>query len=306
MIDSKSNEHGLSNTGTGSPTCVKQSPIAAKKIALRDLQNDNRIMVPKPLGNSLLKERGPFTNALKVSGTKRPIPECPLSPPCHKSPSSSGTTGHLIYARRKSESEQCKSNTCNYSGSNSSCRQPTLSHEEQETPRQQTQMKEPKISCFPAFAPIPMASLMTFSSGGPSVPLSLGNQSGAPSVPLSLGNPVSGLSLAESNYPTVTSMVPPPINPQGMRDQQWKERFLLLQTFLRDCDNSNQEDYIQMLQSLSSADLSRHAVELEKRAIQLSLEEAKEVQRMMVLNVLGKSLVKKNLSPSTQQVQSEK
>nr|AFK49386.1 unknown [Medicago truncatula] len=58
---------------------------------------------------------------------------------------------------------------------------------------------------------------------------------------------------------------------------------------LRKLDQSDQAEYIQMLQSLSSVELSRHAVELEKRSIQLSLEEAKELQRVAVLNVLGKS-----------------
>ncbi|KAF4368313.1 hypothetical protein G4B88_008617 [Cannabis sativa] len=63
-----------------------------------------------------------------------------------------------------------------------------------------------------------------------------------------------------------------------------------------------QVDYIKMLWSLSSVELNRHAVELEKRSIQLSLEEAKELQRVQVLNVLGKPSV----SSSTHQNQPEK
>ncbi|KAL5079589.1 hypothetical protein RYX36_008011 [Vicia faba] len=70
----------------------------------------------------------------------------------------------------------------------------------------------------------------------------------------------------------------------------WEERYQHLLAFLRMLDQSDQADYIQMLQSLSSVELSRHAVELEKRSIQLSLEEAKELQRVAALNVLGKSV----------------
>ncbi|MBA0829156.1 hypothetical protein Goarm_013776, partial [Gossypium armourianum] len=44
------------------------------------------------------------------------------------------------------------------------------------------------------------------------------------------------------------------------------------------------------LRSLSAVELSKHAIELEKRSIQLSLEEAKELQRVAVLNVLGKTM----------------
>ncbi|KAJ1702721.1 hypothetical protein LUZ63_002500 [Rhynchospora breviuscula] len=70
--------------------------------------------------------------------------------------------------------------------------------------------------------------------------------------------------------------------------QDWKERFIRLQAFLKSCDQSNQEDYIRMLRSLSAVGRSKHAIELEKRAIHLLLEEGKELHRMKVLNVLGK------------------
>ncbi|XP_078163396.1 uncharacterized protein LOC144558420 isoform X2 [Carex rostrata] len=70
--------------------------------------------------------------------------------------------------------------------------------------------------------------------------------------------------------------------------QDWKERFIRLQAYLKNCDQSNQEDYIRMLRSLSAGGRSKHAVDLEKRAIHLLLEEGKELHRMKVLNVLGK------------------
>ncbi|XP_020247775.1 uncharacterized protein LOC109825341 [Asparagus officinalis] len=59
--------------------------------------------------------------------------------------------------------------------------------------------------------------------------------------------------------------------------------------FLKSCDQSNHEDYIHKLISLSAAERSRHAYELEKRAIHLTLEEGKELHRVRVLNVLNKA-----------------
>ncbi|KAJ6346496.1 hypothetical protein OIU78_009011 [Salix suchowensis] len=85
----------------------------------------------------------------------------------------------------------------------------------------------------------------------------------------------------------------------------WEERYCQLQILLKKLDESDQEEYAQKLRSVSSVELSRHAIELEKRSIQLSLEEAKEVQRVAILNVLGKSL-KNFKAPSTHQSQSEK
>ncbi|KAL1190182.1 hypothetical protein V5N11_016577 [Cardamine amara subsp. amara] len=71
---------------------------------------------------------------------------------------------------------------------------------------------------------------------------------------------------------------------------EWEERYHNLQMLLNKLNDSDQtEDHVQMLWSLSAAELSRHAVELEKRSIQFSLEEAREMQRVAALNVLGRS-----------------
>lgn len=93
---------------------------------------------------------------------------------------------------------------------------------------------------------------------------------------------------------------------QVVRDQHWRDRFIQLQTFLKCFDNSNQEAYVQMIKSFTSEERSRHAVELEKRAIHLSLEEGREMQRMKALNVLGKS-APNNYPPSlSSRVKAEK
>ncbi|XP_076934912.1 uncharacterized protein LOC143601369 [Bidens hawaiensis] len=77
-------------------------------------------------------------------------------------------------------------------------------------------------------------------------------------------------------------------NAKGFSIQHWEERYKKLQNFLKALDSSNQDDYRQMLHSLSSAGLSRIVVELEKRAIILSMEEAKEVQRAKLVDILDK------------------
>ncbi|CAI9104828.1 OLC1v1003595C1 [Oldenlandia corymbosa var. corymbosa] len=66
----------------------------------------------------------------------------------------------------------------------------------------------------------------------------------------------------------------------------WEGRIFQLNYLLNKLDGSDQKDYIEMLRSLSSVELSKHAVELEKRSIQLSLDEGKEIQRIQVLDVL--------------------
>ncbi|XP_047046259.1 nascent polypeptide-associated complex subunit alpha, muscle-specific form-like [Lolium rigidum] len=79
-----------------------------------------------------------------------------------------------------------------------------------------------------------------------------------------------------------------PASLQRSSNQDWKERFLRLQEFLKSNEQSGQEEYIRMLHSLSSVGRSKHAIELEKRAVNLLIEEGKELQKMKSLNVLGK------------------
>ncbi|CAN7133414.1 hypothetical protein BRARA_H01809 [Brassica rapa] len=72
---------------------------------------------------------------------------------------------------------------------------------------------------------------------------------------------------------------------------EWEERYHHLQMLLNKLNDSDQTDHhLHTLWSFSSAELSKHAVDLEKRSIQLSLEEAREMQRVAALNVLGRSV----------------
>lgn len=290
MINSKLNSNRLGDNGSGLPTYHKQPPVAIKKIPLRDVQNDNRSL----LHSHTESEGGSIADAIKTSGTKRLTPDCPQSPPCHQFFSSNGANDHLVYARRRFESELGKRRILDQPNKNANNLHSTqFCQNMQQIPQQQTQMKDRNVYCAPAFAPIPLASLVTFAFG-------------EPSVPLSMGKPSNELLDVESNYLKVTSEVPHSVHSKETDDQQRKERFLRLQKVLKQCDEFDQNDYIQMLRSFSPSELSRHAIELEKRAIQLTVEEGKEIQRMKELNILGKSVPKNNPSPITQQVPAKK
>ncbi|KAI4297865.1 hypothetical protein L6164_037726 [Bauhinia variegata] len=273
-IDSKLSEYGLGNNKMDLPNRDKQVPPPVKKTALRDLQNDNKIMVPTSIGSSsFLKDKSPNADSNRVSGTKRPTSEYAVSHHLHQSPGNNAANGHLVYVRRKSEAELGKSSA----GDNVSINVYPHSRQlgEDETGRQNPLIKERNVSCFPAFSPFPMTSSIS--------------STGKPSVPLPPGKSALRLAPVDSNYVSASSS-PTIGNPRGLKNVPWEERYHRLQMLLRKLDQSDNEDYIQMLWSLSSTELSRQAVELEKRSIQLSLEEAKELQCVTALNVLGKSL----------------
>ncbi|XP_022948063.1 uncharacterized protein LOC111451757 [Cucurbita moschata] len=252
-IDSK-----LSNSGKESPAHEKQLQISAKKTALRDLQNDNRVVASNCTGSSpLLKERGPSSDFIKVSGNNKPSPVFTTSPPRLVSSTSNTTTGHLVYIRRKSDADIAKSSPCD-SSSIKADYQSKLG-QLAETVHLKSQVKELQDHCFPAFAPFTMVSPM--------------NASGKPSVPHKYGI---NLATAESDFDSAE-----------WKNLQWEHRYHQLELLLNKLNQSDQQDYLQVLRSLSSVELSRHAVELEKRSIHLSFEEAKELQRVGVLNVLG-------------------
>lgn len=296
MINSKLNSNRLGDNSSGLPSYHKQPPVAIKKIPLRDVQNDSRSLLhihTEPDGVST-------TDAIKLSGTKRFTPDCPQSPPSHQFFSSNGANDHVVYARRRFESELGERRILDQINKNADNLHSTqFCHNMQEIPQQQPQMKDHNVYCAPAFAPIPLASLMTFAFG-------------EPSVPLSNGKPGNSLPDVESYYRKVTSEVPRLGHSKETDDQWKKERFLHLQKLLKHCDEFDQNDYIQsnssdsnrtcsklcntllflilkvlnlcfvlcvllVLRSFSPIELSRHAIELEKRAIQLTVEEGKNM-----------------------------
>ncbi|XP_023532404.1 uncharacterized protein LOC111794586 isoform X2 [Cucurbita pepo subsp. pepo] len=222
-IDSK-----VSDSGKEAPAHEKQLQISAKKTALRDLQNDNRLAASNCTG------RGPSSEFIKVSSNNKPSPVFTTSPPRLLSSTSNTANGHLVYIRRKSDADIAKSSPCD-SSSIKADYQSKLG-QLAETVHLKSHVKELQNHCFPAFSP----STVVF-----------------------------------------------PMNANGWKNLQWEHRYHQLELLLNKLNQSDQQDYLQVLRSLSSVELSRHAVELEKRSIHLSFEEAKELQRVGVLNVLG-------------------
>ncbi|XP_031379782.1 uncharacterized protein LOC116194981 [Punica granatum] len=280
-MDSKSTERGHGNMESDLASGDKQLPIAAKKTALRELRNENRIIVPSTTKSlSSFKDKDPTGDPNKVAGTKRPPPqtcsEFSVSPPRSVSPGGNAANG-LVYVRRKSEAETAKSGIGDRTNTTPNNLQPGPLSTQEESLKQQSQIKEPKIVSYPAFASIPFTS-PTGSSAKASVPLPLG---------------MAGMKMGSSVEPKYGSTAPassPTENSKMVKNWDWEERYKQLQKLLSDLEQADHKDYLQMLRSLSSVDLSWHAVELEKRSIQLSLEEAKEMQRVALLNVLGKSV----------------
>ncbi|CAL1398232.1 unnamed protein product [Linum trigynum] len=271
MINPKFGEYGLGRTEQNfSAGGDKQFPVAVKKAALRDVQNQNR--AHNFISNSpLTKNSGQNMDTIsKVSGTKRPSPESPIAH--NQSPNGNVASAQLVYVRRKSEAETSKTSA-------NSPNQKQVGHSGETNQLKSPTKEQPKVSRFSALtAPMPVGTTIS-TSGKTSV-----------SLPITQSSTPRFASVQSTYHPFPASSVPLSGSGNGMRDMHWEERYCQLQVLLKKIDQSDQEDYIQMLQSLSSVELNRHAVELEKRSIQLSLEEAKEIQRVAFLNVLGRNL----------------
>uniref|UniRef100_A0A2P2JZL6 Uncharacterized protein n=1 Tax=Rhizophora mucronata TaxID=61149 RepID=A0A2P2JZL6_RHIMU len=222
-VDSKFSEYKLGNGGANLSTHDTQFPIAVKKMALRDVQNE--IRSPSSIGNpKLSKDRGTNTDVVMASGAKRPLTEDPVNS-SHYQPANA----HLVYVRRKPEAEISKSNASDSRMINSDCsnsRQPG-----QQASQSQQQMKEPKVPSLLAFPSVPVASSVS--------------KSGKPSVSFSPGQSNPRFSSLESNKHPVASAVPLANNLKGIQKMQWEERYYQLQSLLKQLDESDQEDYIQ-------------------------------------------------------------
>ncbi|KMT01235.1 hypothetical protein BVRB_9g212530 [Beta vulgaris subsp. vulgaris] len=283
-VDTKFGELTSGNSEAGLAGLEKQLPVPLKKTPLRDLQSENNIVAQKGSSIPLALKEVAITEAAKVSGIKRPSPDSPMSPH-QQSSSSSGANGHLVYVRRKSEAETGKSSTNEVINDNAIPPQPSqVVHQEVEL-RPKSQINESQMQPLPAYSPFP-ASVMSVPSGKPSIPFPLGSSN-------------TKMAFEEPRSQAVPSTITVAVE-ERVKKQNWEERYIELQMYLKKLDQSSLEDHLQLLRSLSAVELSRHAVELEKQAIQLSLEQGKELQRVKALNVLGKSM-KTSCGPSAQQ-----
>ncbi|KAG6533717.1 uncharacterized protein LOC121980899 [Zingiber officinale] len=262
------------------PAGEQKDTVSVKKVALRELPKESGNIINKlPMNSPIAKEKEFDSNSVKVvttetvrlTGSKRKQSDCSVTPTSCQTPGKVGPHGNLVYVRRKLETEQAKTGIANKVESPVSRKSNGAVSAAANLDLNQSQ--ESKINSFEANEPALFDPLIT-SPDGPA-DICLEEKSSDDLVtqepPASNGKP-----------PVVTDSV-------RVNTQNWKERFLQLQKYLENCDQSSQEDYVKMLRSLSAAARSKHAVELEKRAIQLLLDEGKELQRMKVLNVLGKA-----------------
>nr|GME18875.1 uncharacterized protein LOC109147580 isoform X1 [Ipomoea batatas]GME18879.1 uncharacterized protein LOC109147580 isoform X1 [Ipomoea batatas] len=300
--DSKVGDYGA-NTESSVPNSDKQPSdlVAAKSIP----QCEN--LAPKSIiSTASQKNNGPAGEASKICGSKRSNPDCPVNSLQSQCPTSNSGNGHLVYVRRKPDAELGKSTTSEdqhcvsdrLGGSNSgnahlvyvrrrppdaeldkstTCedqRQQKRFGEQDEKVQQEVQMKE-SSNCLSKVLEIPKASLVCYLPMKPSA--------GSSTEKCKNNYPLSNLSNLHTTC--INHLLD---TPKRAKLKEWEERYCRLQNLLNSLEQSKQEDYIQMLRSLSSVELSKHAVELEKRSIQLALEEAKEMRWVKVLDVLGK------------------
>ncbi|XP_075516741.1 uncharacterized protein LOC142551402 [Primulina tabacum] len=278
MINMELNVSGVGIDGTFTAH-DKQLPSTLKKTALRDVQNENAGSMPKQQDNLLTGTGKPNRDAVKVSGNKRLTPECPSSSQGLPSLTYNGMNENVMNARRRFELElgrgRLQKNVEIYS--DSSQLRNTV-QQSQEVPQKPAQTKYNSPKHMPVATSNIMTPITAFSTSVPSVPNKQNNSTQAAKVSPDL---------------------PCTIDIKRTNGQLRTERFIHLQKFLKQCDDTDQREYMQMLMHLSPAELSKHAVELEKRAIQLTMEEGNEMQRMKALNILGKPSPTNNLLSST-------
>lgn len=283
-VDSKTSDHGKANTKSGVPKHDKplSVPEAVMGTAVQDSQSENVVAASKSIESPLFPEANNMVNNVSnITGSKRPTPECLVNPLNRCSTNNSGS-GHLVYVRRRPDGELSKTAASNNQSGVTDYSQLKKLSQHDEKAQTEIQIKEARYY-------VPEVSSMSRTP-------SRGSLSMKPSVPPSTGESNNNLaSVNVSNYQvTSTSLLLD--NPKKVNFKHWEERYFQLQNLLHKLEQSKQEDYIQMLRSLSSVDLSKHAVELEKRSIRLALEEAKEVQRVRVSDVLGKYPMNPNSS----------
>ncbi|KAL7156311.1 hypothetical protein ABFS83_02G001100 [Erythranthe nasuta] len=309
--DSTFTEYGLAHVQSGLSNSDKplSAFVPAKTSELQSSCNENPMTVSKSIGSPLLMENSECAGeVVKMSGTKRPISECQHSPP-----RSNVGSGHIVYVRRKPETDLAKSNVshvrvdavdcppakrnaCHIRVDTVVCPPSVKSSDQGEATQQRKEMNEHVISVSD-IPSLQRASSPSFSSTGRSVSPSLG-----------MSNNIS--SPENMKHAHVDCANPTSEDPIMVNVALWEKRYCRLQSLLKMLDQSDQYEYVQsmpfhfiislycyfiifwyrlshsecsVLRSLSSVELSRHAVELERRSIKLSLEEGNLYHSMLSL-----------------------
>ncbi|KAH6834911.1 hypothetical protein C2S53_003911 [Perilla frutescens var. hirtella] len=283
MLNTERNANGMAGSGVPTLAHDKQLPGSVKKTALRDVQNENVGSIQKQQDNLLTGGGKSCGDTVKVCGNKRLTPERPSSSQGLPYSAYNGTNENVMNARRRFELElgmgrlQSQNNVEKKNSSYSEAKNVVGQSRQDIT---QKSMKDGIIHQGPVSTPNNLKAIMAFSTSGPSVPASLGKHSN--STPAAKASQELTHSI---DFKSTTDLL-----------RTETERFIRLQKFLKQCDEANQRDYTQMLIHLPPSELSKHAVELEKKAIQLTIEEGNEMQRMKALNIFIKPSPGSNLS----------
>ncbi|KAG6419943.1 hypothetical protein SASPL_116457 [Salvia splendens] len=285
MINSEHNANVKAGSGIPTPAHDKQLPGSVKKMALRDLQNENVGSIHKQQVNLLPGGGKSCGDRVKVCGNKRLTPERPSSSQGLPYSAYSGTNENVMNARRRFELELGGRLHNNVEKKIISCSEAKNTGGQLRQDVSKKPVKNGNLHQGPVVTPNNLKAIMAFSSSGPSVPNSLGKHRN--------GTPVA----------KVSQELPHTVDLKTTNDllRIETERFIRLQKFLKQCDEAKQRDYTQTLMHLPPSELSKHAVELEKRAIQLTIEEdtywlslyilfvaGNEMQRMKALNIFIK------------------
>ncbi|KQJ91352.1 uncharacterized protein LOC100825460 [Brachypodium distachyon] len=297
--------------------------ISEKKAALRESPKQSKsAVIQQDITSSFPKDK-----AAESVGIKRPQFNGALTPANHHMPGNPGTNGHLVYVRRRHETDQSKGGTSVSAETftSLSSKKPVLGGLQEESLNHQNSV--PRTQPAPVSAsPAAAATVPALPSGNLPGHFSFGKQSQEkvtvhPSIVVTASPPHRNVvSAAMPRNVTATNIAPTNVaatstasreavattaarNPPDLQrstNEDRKERFIRLQAFLRNNEQSGQDEYIRILRSLSSVDRRKHAIELEKRAVNLLIEEGKELQKMKALNVLGKLPSTEHLSLPTQ------
>lgn len=232
-MDSKLKNYRLLKSKTVSPKHDKQLsvPPTTKKTALRDLQNDNERAVPKSVGSSaLLTESGSSVEAVNLSGTKRPPPKSLLSSRNH-SPGGNVANGHLVYMRRKPDTEPGKCSNDDSTSISSDHSQSKSNTHQNEHIKEPLQKNESDV-LLPEALNIDRSSTECVSREAGPVPAGKSSNT----FPSTL-----------SNHLQVRSPQPSLDHQKRTKIQHWEERYYQLQNLLKQLDNSSQEGYVQSM-----------------------------------------------------------
>lgn len=243
--------------------------ISERKATLRESPKQSKSIVSEQQKTSSF----PKDNATAIVGVKRLQPDGLLSPTNHHILGSSGANGHLVYVRRRLETDQNKRGTSASAGSgsvNSGSLKKAVAGGSQLQEPSQNNIHNTKLAPRPA----PPASV-TASPALPSAVLpahhSFGQQSPGkvaihPTNGVITGLPLRHLGSSPVLSNSVTAHLPPSnvsatgtasrhaisattpepnrADPLNSSNQDCSDRFIRLQAFLRNNEQSSQEEYI--------------------------------------------------------------